>query len=507
MTTWVVIGFLVLVGLMVAVDLGVLSRRPRAIAPSEGAISVQLWVITTLLGSLVLYKAYADNWIPLDNWLRREPDAYAAWLQFIGAYLVEVVLSLDNLAVLALLLAHFQVPHERRMRAVFWVLLASLCVRATLIAAGASVLHLAWTRWIFAAALVIGAVRSFVMPDEDTGFEQRALVKWARRVSSGSSAMAKWLAASPIALAVLVSSAADLSFALDSIPAVFSVTRDPFVAFVSNVLALMLLRSLYFALAGVIGRLRYLPLGMSLVLAGLAVKVAFIADDAVPTMWTVLSVVGVVGVSIAASLPSALRTKKADAGTVHEWMSRPTPLDDVTEAVAVTRRNLRKVMVLIAGTTVLIVAILIGPLPGPGFTIVAPIGIAILATEFVWARSLLYKLKVFQDKTDRFVKSTPVWWVPIVVIGFWLGLWGIGVLLHHYFEKVNTKLVFVLAGGGFVPVAFWAYRTVVMDFRRRGWLKPEEPGNEEPGNNDGNQKAGGGGGGEGGGGGGGQEAA
>jgi len=466
MTVWA-IAFVAYLATLIMSDLGVFGRKQRVVTPGEAAVSAANWVVAALLFSLVLFTAYSEGWIPVGHWLRREEDPAAAWLQFLGAYLVEVSLSLDNLTVLALILAHFQVAQGLRLRALFWVIVGSLIVRTVLVATGASVLHLSWTRWIFAGLLVLGAVRAFVMPDEESRLEQRLLVRWARSRAAGSGVLSRWLAASPIALAVVVASAADLSFALDSIPAVFSITLDPLVAITSNLLAIMMLRSLYFALAGVIGRLRYLRVGMFVVLLGLAVKVAFIEDDRFPTFVTVLCVLGIVGLSVAASVPAAMRAKRA----VEE--SRPTPLDDVAEAVASARRNLRKMAVLIVGTAVLIAAVLIGPLPGPGFSIVAPIGIAILATEFVWARSLLGKLKVVQDKTDQFVKTTPVWTVPVVVIGFWLGLWGIAVLLHHFFEKVNTPLVFTLAGGGFVPVSFWAYRTVVMDFRRRGWLRPD----------------------------------
>ena len=470
MTVWAV-AFVAYLATLVTSDLSVFGRKLRVVTPGEAAVSAANWVVAALLFSLVLVTAYREGWVPVGHWLRREEDPTAAWLQFIGAYLVEVSLSLDNLTVVALILTHFQVAPGHRLRALFWVIVSSLLVRSILMAAGVSVLHLEWTRWIFAGLLVLGAVRAFVMPDEESRLEGRLLVRSARAMAVGRGTLSRWFVASPIAMAVVVASAADLTMAFDSIPAVFSITADPIVAISSNLLAIMMLRSLYFALAGVIGRLRYLRVGMFVVLFGLAFKVAFLKDERYPTFVTVLSVLGIVGLSVAASVPAALRASRASA------QDRPTPLDDVTEAVASARRNLRKVAVLIVGTAVLIAAVLIGPLPGPGFSIVAPIGIAILATEFVWARSLLGKLKVLQDKTDQFVKTTPVWTVPIVVIGFWLGLWGIAVLLHHYFEKVNTPLVFTLAGGGFVPVSFWAYRTVVMDFRRRGWIKsnPEAP--------------------------------
>jgi tellurite resistance protein TerC len=467
MTFWVVAGFLALIALMLAVDLGFLTRRPRVITTAEAVLSVELWLVTTLGVGLLLFSAYKDNWIPVDNVLRVEREPYDAWVQFLSSYLVEIALSLDNIAVLALMLAHFGVDEARRSRMLFWVFLSCLILRAGLIAGGASVLHMEWTRWVFVGLLSLAAVRTFVMPDRGSKLENKSLVRVARWLTVPSrdggpggifARVCDWLNQSPLAIVVLVAAAADLSFALDSIPAVFSMTRDPLIAFTSNTLAILSLRSLYFALAGVIGRLRYLRLGVVFVLVGLAVKTAFFHDELVPTLATLAGVLLVMALSVGASIPAARRQAAAEV--------RPTPLEDVSEAVALTRRNLRKLVVLTAGTVVLIAAVVIGILPGPGFVILAPIGIAILATEFVWARSLISKLKTLQDRTDHFAQKSSIWMVPLAIIGFWAGIGTLAYLLHEY-KGVSVPLVLTLTGGGFLPVGFWAYRRTVLWWNER----------------------------------------
>lgn len=458
MTFWIVAGFLGLVLMLVVLDLGLLTRRPRAITSTEASLSVQLWVVASVGVSVILSLAYQHNWIPRDGFLRQEPFAADALVQYLTAYLIELALSLDNIVVLALLFAHFNVPQENRSRALFWITLGCMIARAGMVVAGASILTFEWTRWLFVTALAVAAVRAFVLPDRPSALEGRPFVRAAKRVFSEN--RGTWAV-------IMVAILADASFALDSIPAVFSVTRDPLVAFTSNVMAVLALRSMYFSLQNVIGRIRYLKLGIAVTLAGLAAKIAFFGDTLLPTAITIGSLVGVLGVSVLASIPHMRR----------EAREAPAPIEDVAEALAATRRNLRKLGVLVAGTLVLLTAIIIGPLPGPGFTILAPIGIAILATEFAWARSLVGKLKVLQDKTDRIANHTSVWLVPPVVIGFWGILGGVAYLMHKY-RDWNVSTIFVLAGGGFMPICFWAYRTVMLhlDKRKAAKAAAEAPG-------------------------------
>lgn len=444
MTFWIVAGFLALVVGLVILDLGVLTRRPRVVSPTEGALSVQLWVVGAVGVGMLLFKAYAEGWIPATDPLRAAGQPMDALLQYLTAYVIEVSLSLDNIVVLAMLFAHFKVPPQDRARALFWVLLASLLARGGMVAAGSMVLRMDWTRWVFAGLLAVAAARAFVLPDRPADVESRPFVRAARRSFGRRHGI--WAV-------VVVAAMADLSFAVDSIPAVFSVTRDPLVAFTSNVMAVLALRSLYFSLQHVISRIRYLKLGLVAMLLGLAVKTAFFSDMRLPTEITISAVLGMLGLSVAASIPHMRRQAALDAAT-------PAPIEDVAEAIAATRRNLRKLAVFIAGTVIILVGILIAPLPGPGPTVLIPIAIAILATEFVWAKRLLGTLKDLQERADSFGRNSSLWVVPAVVVGFWAGLAGIGFAVHRIWPGVSVWTVLFLGGGAFVPVSIWAYRSL-----------------------------------------------
>jgi tellurite resistance protein TerC len=447
MTVWLLAAFVALVLVLLVLDLGLLTRRPRRVTATEAALSAQLWLVGAIGVGILLFHAYQANWIPVEDSWREEMIPLDALLQYLTAYTIEIALSLDNIAVLVLLFAHFKVPEQDRGRALFWIFLACLISRAGMVAAGASILTFGWTRWLFVACLVIAAVRAFVLPDRPAAMENRPFVRAAHR------AFAEHRGTLSV---IVVGILADLSFALDSIPAVFSVTRDPLVAFTSNVMAVLALRSLYFSLQNVIGRIRFLKAGIVVMLLGLATKIAFFGDTLLPTAITVGSILGVLGASVLASIPHMRRQARLDA-------ELPAPMEDAAEAIAATRRNLRKLAVLVAGTLVLLAAIVLGPLPGPGFTILAPIGIAILATEFAWARGLLSRLKFLQDKTDEIANKTSVWMVPVVVVGFWVVLGAVAYFTHARYDW-NLSTVFILAGGGFMPIGFWGYRKVVLHF-------------------------------------------
>ncbi len=475
MTIWVILGFIILIALMIAVDLGINRRQKRTFAKADAALSAELWVLAALSVSLLLVNAYHEGWVPLEGSLRREASPYAAWVQFICAYTVELALSLDNLVVLSLMLAHFKVPDALRPRLVYWVLLVCLVLRGGLLAAGSSILTHPWTIWIFTALLVLAAIRTFAMPDDSSNLEGRALIRWSRRwtgttpqdesVRPPTQGLRGWFRASPLVTFVMVGAAADLSFALDSIPAVFSVTKDPLVALTSNVMAILTLRSIFFSLSGYLAGMRYLRVGLVVVLLGLAIKSVAWNNDPRHAVITLAALLGVMGVAVVASMRYA-RTKSLASRTI-VIEDRPTPLEDVSEALTATRRNIKKLVILTAGFLVLAIAVAIGPLPGPGFTIVAPIGIAILASEFVWARKLLGQLEYLQTRTDVIAKRSPLWSVPLVVIGFWIGVWACAQAIHRHWHNLSVSLGFTLLGGGFIPIGFWAYRRIVLWRQKR----------------------------------------
>lgn len=452
---WLSIGFLGLVAVLVAIDLGVLSRRPREVTPGEAAASATLWVLGAVGFGLLLARAYSKGTFGLGTDLGQNLTPHSVWLQFITAYATEIALSLDNVAVIGLVFAHFGVRPELRNRSLFWTIIASLVIRGLLIYLLAPLLGREWMVWVLASVLLLAALRTLILPEQETGFEKKWLVRLATRVTglqgAGSSELPRSRLATPVVLVVLIAVAADISLAADSIPAMFAITHDPVIGVTSNFLAVLALRSIYFALSAVVSRMRFLKLSLMLVLLGLTAKTIIDVDrDELTTSITLAGIIGVVSTAVGASIIRARRQRQLDE-------SRPTPLEDIAEAVALTQRNLRKVVILMAGTIIIIVAVIIAPLPGPGFIILAPIGLAVLATEFIWAKRLLTQMNTMRQKAEDVASRSSKWMVLPVVLAFWIIA---AVLAHFQPLGLNAKIIFTAAAGGFLPIGYWAFKAL-----------------------------------------------
>jgi hypothetical protein len=260
----------------------------------------------------------------------------------------------------------------------------------------------------------------------------------------------------PLFLVLIVVEFTDVVFAVDSIPAIFGVTRDPFLVFTSNVFAILGLRSLYFALAAVIDKFRYLKTSLVFVLLFIAVKMLLPESVLkVPDEVSLAVIGGILALGVLLSLGASARERRR----------RVRPVDDIAEAVEEAWRRSRRVVILVVGLTILGLSIPIGLLPGPGGIAVALGGLALLATEFVWARKLM---KGFKDRTrtvaaraDGFFFKTPrPWLIPIVV-----GLAGLATWALLKWEPTERKHILLFSIGPWLAIAFWAAVTV------RRWLE------------------------------------
>jgi hypothetical protein len=218
------------------------------------------------------------------------------------------------------------------------------------------------------------------------------------------------------------------------------------------------MRSLFFALPS-IGRLRFMKPALAILMIGFAAKIVLknYAYNEIHTAWTLIVVCTVMMAAVGVSL-----WKTRGELTVAE---RPPALADAAEAVAITRRNLRKIVILIVGTFILVVAApLVGLLPGPGGILVAAAGLGILATEFIWARRLLHKLKeggqFVQQTTDSIAAKTPVWLPPLLIVGL---AYGVYELAHHVSKP---KYVYFPSIGVFLAMGYWAYASIAARLRR-----------------------------------------
>jgi tellurite resistance protein TerC len=305
---WPWVGFNVLVLVLLAIDLGVFNRTAHVVSVKEAG----RWSAITVGLALAFAGCIAAGVLPVEGVAGRQ-DA----LEFITGYLIELALSVDNIFVFVLIFSYFKVPPKYQHRVLFWGVLGALVMRGTMIAAGAYLIErFHWIIYVFGAFLVITGIRMMRQEEEDIEPESNPAIKLVRRFIpithhyDGQKFFTQEKigdrvrrAATPLFVVLVLVETTDLIFALDSIPAIFAVTREPYLVYTSNVFAILALRSMYFVLAGVIDKFHYLKLGLSMVLIFIGAKMLLTAVDIHIPIGLSLGVVGLVlGSSVAASL-------------------------------------------------------------------------------------------------------------------------------------------------------------------------------------------------------------
>jgi tellurite resistance protein TerC len=291
---WAVFG--VVIAVMLALDLGVFHRRARVVRGSEAAIWSFVWIALSLLFNLGVY-------------LRFGPDR---GFEFFQAYLIEKALSVDNLFVFLAAFSFFAVPENLQHRVLFWGILGALLTRGAFIAVGAALLAaFHWVTYIFGVFLIVTAARLLLGGDEDVRPEKNPVLALFRRFVrttpdyAGKHFLVRQagkLYATPLLTVLVVIEATDVVFAVDSIPAVFGVTRDVFIVYTSNIFAVLGLRALTFLVARLVQRLRYLKVGLALVLAFVGAKMLIGDRIHISDVVSLLVVAGLIGLSALASL-------------------------------------------------------------------------------------------------------------------------------------------------------------------------------------------------------------
>ena len=263
------LGFSALVAVLLAVDLGVLNRRAHALSLAEALRwSGGVVALAVVFGGIVFWQ-----------------EGSRAALEYYTGYLVEVSLSVDNLFVFILIFSYFGVPAEAQPKVLKWGILGAIVLRFVMIALGALLLQrFEWIIWVFGGILIVTGIRVWTQKDQRIEPEKNPVVRLARRLmpfSTGydrarffTSAVDGRRLATPLLLVLLVVEWSDLVFAIDSIPAVFAVTRDPFLVFSSNVFAILGLRALFFVVAGAMDQFAYLKPGVALILVFVGLKMA-----------------------------------------------------------------------------------------------------------------------------------------------------------------------------------------------------------------------------------------
>ncbi len=308
---WIWTTFIVFVLLMLALDLGVFHRKAHVVRIKEAVSWSAVWVAMGLAFAVLVYFAYESKWSgmgttvdPVDGLVN---DGRTATEKYLTGYIVEKSLSVDNIFVIALIFGFFSVPPLYQHRVLFWGILGALIMRGTMIGLGAKLIaEFHWVLYLFAVFLILTAIKMLFLKTGHTDPNQNVVVRLTRRlfpvtdrfhgehfiVRAGSPASREsalpgeptmpdkvveeaqpgTLLLTPLALALVMVETTDLIFAVDSIPAIFAITGDPFLVFTSNVFAILGLRSLYFALANMVNKFRYLKAALAVILMVVGIK-------------------------------------------------------------------------------------------------------------------------------------------------------------------------------------------------------------------------------------------
>jgi len=315
---WMWLGFNVFVLILLALDLGLLHRKGQEVGIKEALLlSLGYFVLALIFGAGVYHFLGAN-----------------AGVEFFTGYLLEKSLSVDNIFVFVLIFSHFSVPPQYQHRVLFWGILGALVMRAAMILTGAAILEsFHWVIYIFGAFLIFTGIKMLLTINQEPDMDGNRLVRLIRRnfrVTEGYEGNKFFvrrnglLFLTPLMVVLILVEVSDVVFALDSIPAIFAITADPFIVYTSNVFAILGLRALYFALVGIIHRFHYLKYGLSLVLMVVGAKMLINAafGKIIPTEAALLVTALLIGGSM---LVSVLKTRGlpkelATAEAIHGWV-------------------------------------------------------------------------------------------------------------------------------------------------------------------------------------------
>ena len=299
---WLWIGFNVFVLAMLALDLGVFHRKAHVVSFKESITWTAVWVLLAMLFNIGVWHYFGSQ----------------KGLEFFTGYLIEKSLSVDNVFVFALLFSYFAVPPLFQHKVLFYGILGALIMRAAMIGAGTVLItQFSWIIYIFGAFLILTGIRMVTKQEEQIHPERNPVVRWFKKLVPVTPDYredrffvreAGRRMATPLFVVLLLVEFTDVIFALDSIPAIFAVTTDPFIVYTSNVFAILGLRSLYFALAGVMDKFHYLKVGLGVILSFVGVKMLLAHSPwKIDTLVSLGVVVLILVISVVASL---LRPKR-----------------------------------------------------------------------------------------------------------------------------------------------------------------------------------------------------
>lgn len=393
---------MIVVAALLTLDLGILQRKIRDVSLYEALALSAFWVTLGLSFAVVVYFIYEYKWF--SESIHTEIDGVTAVTQYLTAYIVEESLSLDNLFVIALIFQAMKIPVGLQHRVLFWGILGAVVLRGLMIGLGVFLVReFIWMNYIFGGILLFSAVKLLADNQQPEIHPQPGtVVRLLQRflplttdLSSGRFLISQngKLAITPLFVTLLMVESADLLFAMDSIPAVIGISHDSFIIYSSNIFAILGLRALYFVIASAIRVLRFLRLTLVLILGFIGVKMLIAQYIEITPLISLLVI-------------STLLT----LGIITSLLVQHTPVVG-DSPIGKARRNsfyeftlgsLRRSRILVVGSSVTLVGVIMIVPPGPAILVI-PAGLAILATEFLWARRLLQR---FKDKLVYYSKET-----------------------------------------------------------------------------------------------------
>lgn len=307
--------FLVLVGIILALDLGVFNKKDHVISVGEALRWTGVWILVSLAFDVAIFFLYGNGIIEGP----KGPIAGSeAALEYLTGYVIEKSLSLDNIFVMAAIFAYFKIPQIYQHRVLFWGILGAIILRGIFIFGGtALILHFGWIMYIFGVILIFTALKMlFGKDDEEQNLEKNAVVRFCRAFLPVTTKMEghafiikengkRFI--TPLLVTLFVIETSDVLFAVDSIPAIFAVTLDPFIVFTSNIMAILGLRSLYFALAAMLAKFAKLKYAIVFILAFIGVKMLIAELYEIPTA---ISLALIVVALVAGTLASLVKNNE-----------------------------------------------------------------------------------------------------------------------------------------------------------------------------------------------------
>lgn len=404
---WLWVALSVGLALALAFDLGWHRRPAPSLTTGEALLATLGWLAAALVFDVFVYAAYEPGLLDLGPWLGFDQGGPRAAVEFLTAFLATKTLALANVFVIAIVLSAFAIPLDLQHRVLFWGLIAAVALRVLFLLPGLALVEaFAPIGSVLGVLLLATSVKLLVDRVAARTPPERRPLRWLlRRVPMTDAPRGRafvvrsgmgW-SITPLGAALVVILSSDLLFAADSLPAAFAVTRDPFLVLTSNAFAALGLRALYFLIAPLLGRFRPLELSLVFVLAYIGVKSLLAHVHPIPTLVSLSIVTGLLSVGVVASFVAARRLVIPVPSAVEA---------DLASLVRFSLRHARRIIVTAVGATVLLVGVALLVLPGPGLAVIVA-GLALLSTEFVWARRWMRRLRSEVERHNPLRRGRP----------------------------------------------------------------------------------------------------